>query len=93
MMHDFARPEALVFLSEFAMLRNLRKSVRENPRQPRLVDKTFLLLMSGGRKRSLISSKKFYSYTNNNAPTESLINSLFIESEPSEIIKFLHKNR
>tara|TARA_B100000029_G_scaffold51786_2_gene47054 strand:+ start:110 stop:499 length:390 start_codon:yes stop_codon:yes gene_type:complete len=87
MIHDFARPDELVFLSVFAMLRNFKKSARENPRQPRLVDKTFLLLISGGRKRSLISSTIIYVGTNNNALIGLLINLLSIKSESSEIIK------
>ena len=55
MIHDFARPDGMaLFLSEFAKLFNFKKSESESPRQPRLVDNTFRLLMSGGRKRSLI---------------------------------------
>ena len=54
-MQDLARPAGLpLVLSEFAKLCNFKKSVRENPRQPRLVDNTFRLLMLGGRKSSLI---------------------------------------
>ena len=82
MMHDFALPVGLeLFLSELAKLWNFKKSVRENPRQPRLVDNTFRLLMSGGRKRSLIVSKVFDSYVNNKASIRLVINFLLAESE------------
>ena len=82
MMHDFALPDGLVlFLSEFAKLCNFKKSVRENPRQPRLVDNTFRLLMSGGRKRSFIGLKVFDTYTNNKALIRLVINFLLAKSE------------
>ncbi len=82
MMHDFALPDGLgLFLSEFAKLCNFKKSVRENPRQPRLVDNTFRLLMSGGRKRSLIGLKVFDSYNKNKALIRLVINFLLAKSE------------
>ena len=82
MMLDFALPDGLgLFLSEFAKLWNFKKSVRENPRQPRLVDNTFRLLMSGGRNRSLIGLKVFDSYNNNKALIRLVINFLLAKSE------------